>query len=124
MSKAKKNDILESLSPEERSAYYTKKLASYMGFAAKAGKLVSGTNTCIFTMAKGKIRLLIVSEDLADNGKEKVLRSAGQNEVEYRIYGRSEDLGHYTGKYGAGVFGITDDNFANVIADAIDNTSK
>lgn len=112
------------LSPEEKKAFYTKKIAAYLGFAAKAGKLSAGTNTCIFTMAKGKARLLIISEDLAENGKDKVLTAARHNGVEYRIYGHSEDLGHYTGKYGAGVFCVTDDNFANVIASAIDNTSK
>ncbi|MBR5740058.1 MAG: ribosomal L7Ae/L30e/S12e/Gadd45 family protein [Firmicutes bacterium] len=112
------------LTPEQRKAYYTKKVAAYMGFAAKAGKLMAGTNTCIFTMAKGKALLLIVAEDLAENGKEKVLRAAEQNEVEYRVYGQAEDLGHYTGKYGAGVFCVTDQKFAEVIAKTIDNTGK
>ena len=124
MKKAKEEEVLSMLSPEEKQAYYTKKLASYMGFAAKAGKLAAGTNTCIFTMAKGKARLLIVSEDLAENGRDKVLKAARQSGVEYRVYGSAEDLGHYTGKYGAGVFCITDDNFANVIVKTIDNTSK
>ena len=124
MKKNKQEIDLNALSPEQRKQYYDKKLASYMGFAAKAGKLAAGTNTCIFTMARGKARLLIVAEDLAENGKEKVLFSAKQNEVEYRVYGKAEDLGHYTGKYGAGVFCITDENFAEVIMNTIDNTSK
>ena len=121
----KKSDIdLEAMTAEQRQAYHLRKLASYMGFAAKAGKIAAGTNTCIFTMAKGKARLLIVAEDLAENGKDKVLTAARQNQVEYRVYGRAEDLAHYTGKYGAGVFCVTDDNFAEVIVKAIDNTSK
>lgn len=124
MSKAKKTDVLENLTSEERAEYNLKKLASYMGFAAKAGKVMAGTNTAIFTMAKGKAHLLIVCEDIAENGRDKVLTAARQNGVEYRVYGKSEDLGHYTGKYGAGVFCITDRNFAEVIAKTIDNTSK
>ena len=124
MKKAKEDEMLEALSPEEKKVFYEKKLASYMGFAAKAGKVAAGTNTAIFTMAKGKARLLIVCEDISDNGKDKVLTSAKQNGVEYRVYDKAEDLGHYTGKYGAGVFCITDQNFADVIVKTIDNTSK
>ena len=72
MKKSPKKPDLSSLSAEERAEYYKRKLASYMGLAAKAGKIAAGTNTCIFTMAKGKARLLIISEDLAENGRDTV----------------------------------------------------
>ena len=72
MSKGKKNVDLSALSTEQKAAYFVRKLASYMGFAAKAGKIASGTNTCIFTMAKGKARLLIIADDMAENSKEKL----------------------------------------------------
>ena len=75
-------------------------------------------------MQKGKTRLLIIASDLAENSKEKLIFTANQMGVEYRVFGKAEDLGHYTGKYGAGVFCITDDNFAKVIVETIDNTSK
>ena len=124
MKKAKSGIDISLLSEEERNQYYSKKLASYLGFASKAGKISAGTNTCIFTMQKGKARLLIIAEDLAENGREKLIFSADQNGVEYRVFGQAEDLAHYTGKYGAGVFAVTDDNFAKVIVETIDNTSK
>ena len=124
MKKSKATIDETMLSPEERQAYYSRKLASYLGFASKAGKIAAGTNTSIFTMGKGKARLLIIAEDLADNAKEKLIFSARQNGVEYRVFGQSEDLAHYTGKYGAAVFSVTDDNFAKVIVETIDNTSK
>ncbi len=124
MKKDKQKIDISLLSPEERQAYYTKKLASYLGFASKAGKIAAGTNTSIFTMQKGKTRLLIIASDLAENSKEKLIFTATQMGVEYRVFGKAEDLGHYTGKYGAGVFCITDDNFAKVIVETIDNTSK
>jgi ribosomal protein L7Ae-like RNA K-turn-binding protein len=124
MSKGKKNVDLSALSTEQKAAYFERKLASYMGFAAKAGKIASGTNTCIFTMAKGKAGLLIIAEDLADNSREKLMTAARQNEVEVRVFGQADDLAHYTGKYGAGAFCVTDSNFAEVIVQTIDNTSK
>ena len=43
------------------------KVFSYMGFAAKARKLVTGYNTCDYMMEKRKIRLLILAEDLSEN---------------------------------------------------------
>jgi len=102
----------------------TSKLQSYMGFASKAGKLVSGTNTCMYTMDKGKAKLLIVAEDVSDNTKDKVISKAKYLNVEYRVFGKADDLAHYTGKYGAGVFVITDDNFKEVITRAIDDTNN
>jgi ribosomal protein L7Ae-like RNA K-turn-binding protein len=124
MKKSPKKPDLSSLSAEERAEYYKRKLASYMGLAAKAGKIAAGTNTCIFTMAKGKAGLLIIAEDLADNSREKLMTAARQNEVEVRVFGQADDLAHYTGKYGAGAFCVTDSNFAEVIVQTIDNTSK
>lgn len=124
MKKSPKKPDLSSLSAEERAEYYNRKLASYMGLAAKAGKIAAGTNTCIFTMAKGKAGLLIIAEDLADNSREKLMTAARQNEVEVRVFGQADDLAHYTGKYGAGAFCVTDSNFAEVIVQTIDNTSK
>ena len=61
---------------------------------------------------------------MAENSKEKLISAARQNEVEYRVFGHADDLAHYTGKYGAGAFAVTDDNFAEVIAQTIDDTSK
>ena len=124
MKKSPKKPDLSSLSAEERAEYYKRKLASYMGLAAKAGKIAAGTNTCIFTMAKGKAGLLIIAEDIADNSREKLMTAARQNEVEVRVFGQADDLAHYTGKYGAGAFCVTDSNFAEVIVQTIDNTSK
>ena len=33
------------------------KVMSYLGFAAKAGKIVNGYNTCMFMMEKKKVKL-------------------------------------------------------------------
>ena len=43
------------------------KMMSYLGFAAKARKIVNGYNTCIFMMEKRKVKLLVLEEDLAEN---------------------------------------------------------
>ena len=52
------------------------KLQSYLGFARKSGNLVMGFNSCVFAMKKGKIKLLIVAEDLSENTSEKIKKEA------------------------------------------------
>ena len=48
------------------------KVLSYLGFAARARKLVTGYNTCLYMMEKKKIRLLLLAEDLSENTKKKI----------------------------------------------------
>ena len=98
-----------------------RKLLSYMGFAAKARKIVNGYNTCVFTMEKRRVKLLIIAADLAENSKKKMISAAGKNNVEYRVFGDSEEMSRMTGTAGKGIFGITDENFANVILKEIDH---
>ena len=106
---------------QDAKAAAKKKMLSYMGFAAKARKIVNGYNTCVFTMEKGKVRLLIIAEDLAENSKKKMIAAAGRLKVEYRVFGDSEEMSHMTGTAGKGIFGITDENFAKVISKEIDH---
>lgn len=91
------------------------KIDSYLGFAARSRNLVVGTDTCKILMGKGKIKLLILATDLAENTKEKVIREANKNKVPYKIYETKEKLSKLTGEKTSGVFGIIDDNFKDVI---------
>ena len=97
------------------------KVLSYLGFAAKARKLVTGYNTCIYMMEKKKIRLLILAEDLSENSVKKMASAAEKHNVPCKIYGAGEQLSKITGNAGKGIFGITDKNFAKVISDGIDH---
>ena len=97
-----------------------KKLLSYMGFAARARKLASGYNTCVFTMEKRKVFLLIIAEDLADNSKKKIISAAERTNTKYRVFGSSDEMSKMTGNEGKGIFAVTDKNFADVISKEID----
>lgn len=105
---------------QDAKAAAKKKMLSYMGFAAKARKIVNGYNTCVFTMEKRKVKLLIIAADLAENSKKKMISAAKKYNVEYRIFGDSDEMSRMTGTVGKGIFGITDENFANVISKEID----
>ena len=97
-----------------------KKTETYLGFAKKSGNLLAGYNTCISAMNKGKIKLLIICEDVAENSMEKITGLAKANHTKYRIYGHSDVLGPVTGSPGRAIFGITDAGFAKTIADEIE----
>ena len=96
------------------------KILSYLGFARKAGKLLSGQETCLQSMKKGKLRLLLLTEDLSENTRKKLISGAEQCGVSYRVYGHSDDIARAVGMRGNAVFGITDENFSNVIIKEID----
>ena len=100
------------------------KLQSYLGFARKSGNLVMGFNSCVFAMKKGKIKLLIVAEDLSENTSEKIKKEAKKYQVACRVYGSCEELSEMAGTGGRSIFGITDPNFANVILDEMDKDGE
>lgn len=101
-----------------------KKTDSYLGFARKAGKVIMGSGLCLSQMDKGKIKLLIIAVDTSENTVKKLKSKAWRSCTEYRLYGTSEHLSRLTGSPGRTVFGITDEEFARIIKDAIDKEGK
>ena len=100
------------------------KVLALMGFAKKSGNLVSGTGTCSFNMAKGKVRLLILAEDISDNGENKIMKDVRKYGVDHIKYGMGEELSHATGAEGRSVFAVLDDNFADAIRREIQNDKQ
>lgn len=80
-----------------------------------------GTETCILAMGKKKVKLLILDTEISENTKEKLTRAAVKNNIQYRFYNDTESLAQSAGSPGRCVFGIIDDNFADVILKEIDN---
>ena len=99
----------------ERSTEKPAKVDSYLGFAARACKIVSGSDTCSISMKKGSAKLVIVAADAAENTKEKLQLEASRSGVPFRIYGNGDHLSKMTGKSGRTVFAVTDEHFAECI---------
>ena len=49
------------------------KALTLMGFAKKSGNLVSGVNTCSFNLSRGKVRLMILAEDISQGSEKKII---------------------------------------------------
>lgn len=100
------------------------KLESYLGFARKSGNLIFGAGTCEISMDKGKVKLLIITEDTAENTRKKLIPKAERLGIPYIIYGLSDEISRITGTSGRTIFAITDKNFANVITEQIESEKK
>lgn len=96
------------------------KVKSYLGFASKSRNLVAGQGKVIDGITKGTAILIIIGLDVGDNTKDKLVSKCKSSGVTYRIFESCENLGHWTGHYGKGVLGITDENFSEVILKEID----
>jgi len=97
------------------------KVLRYLGLAARGRLLVTGYNTCIFMIGKGKVKMIVLACDLAKNSVEKIVSAAERNKIPYRFYGSKEDLSHITGKENSGIFGVTDENLSRAILEEIDH---
>ena len=98
-----------------------KKVLTYIGFARKSGNLVAGTGTCIATMKKGKVRLMIVAEDISENGEKKIMKEIRRCDIPFIKYGNSEEMSHAAGMSARNTFAVLDEGFAKTIAKAIED---
>ena len=96
------------------------KILGYLGFAQKAGQLVSGYNTCIAEMKKGKVFLLIITDGVGENSRKKLVETPNANNVSYKLYGKSEEISKAVDKEEKGIFAVKDSGFADVIAKQIE----
>ncbi len=97
------------------------RIYSFMGLAAKAGKLLSGDETCERAIKSGKVHLVIVSEDASDNTKKKFRDMCSYRSIELREFGEKELLGRFSGKSIRSVIAIMETNFAGHLMEMIDN---
>jgi ribosomal protein L7Ae-like RNA K-turn-binding protein len=96
------------------------KIHSYLGFAKKSRNLISGYNSCLHGVGRGKVYLVILTEDLSENTKEKFISIAESENIPLRFYGNMEKMQEMTGEMGRGIYGITEKNLAKAIIDEID----
>ena len=97
-----------------------RKVISYLGFAKKSGNLLTGVNTCSFAMAKGKVKLMVLAEDISENSRKKIMKEIRKYGVNHIEYGNSEELSHAVGASGRNVFAICDKGFAEAITQEIE----
>lgn len=91
------------------------KVLSMLGFAQKAGKLVSGESAVKAMYSKGQIYLLILAEDLGENRKKFWTHIATQDNISIKIIGKKQELGVAVGLSPRALIGIIDRQMAKSI---------
>ena len=101
------------------------RLYGMLGFAQRAGKLVIGTDLICRAMAKGNIRLVVVSAGASESTKKKLFVKSdyyGISAIEADI--DTERLGKLIGKtYAPAAVAVTDEGFATEIKKAIEDAA-
>ena len=96
------------------------KIRSYLGFSKKSKNLVSGYHACLHGIRQGRVKLLIVAEDLSDGTRSMFQTLAGDRSVPIRIYGTKQSLSELANETNRGIYGITEEHLADAIKAEID----
>ena len=95
-----------------------------LGLAARAGKIVSGSDSVIGAIRAGNVELLIITKDISRNSLEKILKNTGDKEIACYSFGNSEELGMALGKPDRTVAAITDKSFAEGVSAILEKISE
>ena len=91
------------------------KIHSYIGLAMRAGKVVSGDDTTLKELKKGKLSLIIVAEDASDNTKKLFKDKSSYRKINQIFFSTKVELGLSIGKSPRAVIGIKDKNLSQNI---------
>lgn len=93
-----------------------------LGFAQRAGKVVSGEAATRIQLSRKRLKLLIIAEDAAPEVQRQLTALAEKFGVTFMVTGRKEELGLAIGKSPRAVIGIGDAYFARLIIDKAGET--
>lgn len=88
---------------------------TFLGFAQKAGKLVSGENTVEARAKERSAKLILVAEDAPSHTKEKMANIAERYHVRFTEFGEKNRIGQSIGKSPRNVVLISDKELAEQI---------
>ncbi|MCT4507955.1 MAG: ribosomal L7Ae/L30e/S12e/Gadd45 family protein [Tepidibacter sp.] len=88
------------------------KILSLLGIVLKSGNLVSGDDTTLSDLKKGKIKLIIIANDASENTKKLFKDKSEYRDVPYIVAFTKEELGRSIGKSSRAVIGIKSEQFA------------
>jgi len=102
----------------------TDNVYNFIGLAMKAGKIVSGEESCEKAIKSGKALLVIVSEDASANTEKRFKNACLHNRISFYTFGEKERLGKCIGKSMRSVIAVTDENFSGRLIKLIQETKQ
>ena len=91
------------------------KAAGLLSIAAKAGKVVSGSETVMEEIKKKRAKLVILSEEASANTRKLFQDKASYRDIPVTVFGSSEDLGRAIGKGSRVVLCVLDEGLSKSI---------
>lgn len=95
------------------------KALTLLGFAQKAGKIVSGETGSVASIKNKKAFLVIISEDASDNTKNHIKSLCQTNGIECLERGSKIDIGISIGKSPRSVIGVLEKRFSDAIREEL-----
>ena len=96
-----------------------------IGLAARAGKVVSGSDAVKGAIRSGNVELLIITRDISRNSLDKILKNmTNDKEIACFSFATSDELGDTLGKPNRTVAAITDKSFAEGISAILENINE
>lgn len=92
-----------------------RKIYSLLGFAQKAGRVVSGENICEKFLKKGKVFLIIITMDASESTKSHLQDLCAKKGVDCKIWGNKISVGVSIGKSPRVAVAVLDQHFAGEI---------
>lgn len=93
------------------------KALSRLGLAMRAGKLATGEETVLKAIRAGEAKLVLLARDAAENTGKKLADKCGSYGVPMLTGFTRYELGQAVGKPERVMFAVTDQGFADLIAD-------
>ncbi|MBQ7718554.1 MAG: ribosomal L7Ae/L30e/S12e/Gadd45 family protein [Clostridia bacterium] len=97
---------------------------SFLGLAAKAGRLIYGSEAGSNAARSRRAKLVIVACDAADNTKKLMQNKCASNNIPLCEYADIESLSKAVGKGAVSVVSVSDEGFAKAIFKKIDVSHK
>jgi uncharacterized protein len=91
---------------------------SLVGFAVRAGRCVFGVEAVEIETIRGRIRLLVLSEDVGSDTGRKMTALAARQTIPLVVFKGERSLGDVVGKPNCRILGIKDSKFAAAIRSA------
>jgi ribosomal protein L7Ae-like RNA K-turn-binding protein len=90
-------------------------LESMLGFASKAGQLMTGSERVEKAIKKHQVRLVICAQDLSPKTLKSFKNLCDSNQVDFYCFGTRSELGRWIGAPERGVVGVVSNQFAAAI---------
>ncbi len=88
------------------------KIDTLLGFARRAGRLVTGATAVEVSLRRNRTRLLLLASDASKWTLRSLAAKAFRNGVRVFVYSTKEDLGRLLGKGMVAAIGVEDSQFA------------